>query len=107
MKVYAANGNLIGDFDGKVLYKKVRKSEHMFRKAGPNGGWGIDYKALHSLPDDGKIAVCDVETMTKYTATVEKWREEGKVFHFKDEKLNHFPQRFLPIEAFTIKQITK
>lgn len=112
MKIFATNGNLIGELKEGILYKKVKKSVHLFGTRSPFlekkfGGhaWGIDNDALfNQLPADGKIVICELEEMKKYVTTVQKWREEGVFYHFNKDKENG-PQCFLPINKFEIKDV--
>ena len=100
------DGKIIGVLRGGVLYKRVEKSKHLFRKIGGNGSWGIDYDVLfNQLPERSSVYITETEEGILYMATKGHWKEYGQILHFKQDEEDHYTQVFLPLEYFTkVKQ---
>jgi hypothetical protein len=98
---YTRKGKNIGTFDGKVLYKTVKASKHLFRTL---DAWGIDAKLLEKIlvPADATIEIRDTEEKKTYTIKATEALEKGQYYHFKDEKKDHGTQIFVPRSVFII-----
>lgn len=99
--VKTKDGRLVGLLKGGILYKRVSKSRHLFRKVGDNGSWGIDYDVLFKeLPERASVYITDEDDHILYMARVGTWKEYGEILHFKEETVDHYTQVFLPLEYF-------
>jgi hypothetical protein len=95
------DGKQIGLLKGNDLFKTARKSDHLFRKIGANGSWGLDYEVLfNELPPRCTVYIRETEEGVLYTADASKWKDYGEVLHFKNGEDDHYTQVFLPIEYF-------
>jgi hypothetical protein len=102
------DGRLVGTLKGNTLYKTVRKSNHLFRKVGDRGAWGIDYEVLfEKMPERSSVYITELEDGILYMVTAGEWREKGTVMHFKEDTKDHYTQVFLPIEYFNRTKTTR
>lgn len=74
MKVRALTGKIIGEWDGKV-FKKTVKKEHLYRSVGPAGGYGIDTWVVEKLPLDAIIEIKAPKRL--YVTTAAMYKEKG------------------------------
>lgn len=103
-------GELIRNAEGKslgvyheeqnVLYKRVKASQHLFRKL---DAWGVDEAFVRdTLKPGGKIILYSSEEEKEYSATRETLLEKAKYLHFA----GHGLQLFLPRSEWSIIEKT-
>jgi len=89
----------IGDIDKikKIFYKQVNSEKHKFRVL---NAYGIDSLTLTKklLPKNYTIRLEEVDTGKKYSISAKDFKEKGQYYHFKNQKIDHNTQLFLPIK---------
>lgn len=89
----------IGEILGDTFYKKVRRSEHLYREL---NAWGIDglfFKGKIS-EECFNIKILDTETDTMYKTTVGKYKQYGEYRTYKP----HRTQILLPLSYFEVTE---
>lgn len=91
-------GKIIGETEGQIFSKYVRKSRHLFKKL---NAWGIDAAFFDSvlLPNNMTIKIYETEGRKVYSASAQYWKENGQYLHFK----GHGAQIFLSLDKFINK----
>ena len=87
-------GKIIGRISENAFCRKVKKSQHLFRKW---NAWGIDKAVVESLVRDEipRILIHDKEEKIDYEVSVKDFAEKGIEGEF-----GHGEQIFLPLENF-------
>lgn len=83
------------DHDRKLFVKKVRLSEHLFKKL---DAWGMDAQYFNDvlLPGGYTIMVYEEEEDLWYGAPAQIIKDKGTFLHFKNGPVDHRAQVFLP-----------
>lgn len=93
-KVFYIGIKPVAEFDGRVIRKKVRRSQQFMRKY---AGWGIDKEVLDECENAEEIRLKDTENEIIYTIPI-KTAEEVWIL---DEFGDFGAQYFIPESAFT------
>ena len=95
MRVKAA-GKVVGDFDGNVFKKNVKKSKHLLRVM---DAWGIDIHNLNELPPDTRVEIHDSEEKKVYSTSKDVIKHMGVPREFPP----HGAQMFLPRKYWKVE----
>jgi len=108
MQIIRINNRVIGtaDYVNRVFDKDVKLSKHLFRKF---DAWGIDaaYFTDILLEQEYTIRIFESEENIMYKVTAKEWDKQVKkknnmaqILHFKQGKVDHQAQTFLPRRFF-------